>query len=76
MDMVKNYLAITSQPEYDVEFWNLIRNKPSSTNALSKGGETATGTYNMPSNSLKVPVAVSPPFERALVDDGDRKSVV
>lgn len=53
MDMVKNYLAITSQPEYDVEFWNLIRNKPSSTNALSKGGETATGTYNLPSNSLK-----------------------
>ncbi len=53
MDMEKNYLAITSQPEYDVEFWNLIRNKPSSTNALSKGGETATGTYNMPSNSLK-----------------------
>ena len=53
MDMVKNYLAITSQPEYDVEFWNQIRNKPLSTNVLSKGIETATGTYNLPSNSLK-----------------------
>lgn len=53
MEMTANYSSITSQPEYDIDFWNLMRNKAVKSNTLSKGMETNTGTYKLPSSSLK-----------------------
>ena len=51
MEMTRNYSAVESQPEYDIEFWNLMRNKPVSGKALSKGKDVTTGAYNMPTGS-------------------------
>lgn len=51
MEMTKNYSTVESQPEYDIEFWNLMRNKPVSGKALSKGKDVTTGAYNMPTSS-------------------------
>lgn len=51
MEMTKNYSAIESQPEYDIEFWNLMRNKAISGKVISKGTDVTTGTYNMPTNA-------------------------
>lgn len=51
MEMTRNYSTIESQPEYDIEFWNLMRNKPVSGKTLSKGKDITTGTYNMPTSS-------------------------
>lgn len=45
MEMTKNYSAIESQPEYDIEFWNLMRNKAISGKVISKGTDVTTGTY-------------------------------
>jgi HK97 family phage major capsid protein len=51
MNMTTNYSSITAQPEYDIDFWNAMRNKPITDKVLSKGRNTTTGTYAMPSNS-------------------------
>ena len=45
--MVDN-VQITAQPEYDIQFWNAMRNKKVREDILAKGRDTSTGTYSMP----------------------------
>lgn len=45
--MVDN-VQITAQPEYDIEFWNAMRNKEVRGDILAKGRDISTGTYSMP----------------------------
>lgn len=46
-----NYTDITAQSEYDIQFWNAMKNKPHEGSLLGKGRDTATGTFKMPSSS-------------------------
>ena len=39
---------ITAQPEYDIQFWNAMRNKEAREDILAKGRDISTGTYSMP----------------------------
>lgn len=43
-----NNIQITAQPEYDIQFWNAMRNKKAREDVLAKGRDTSTGTYSMP----------------------------
>lgn len=43
-----NNIQITAQPEYDIQFWNAMRNKKVREDVLAKGRDTSTGTYSMP----------------------------
>lgn len=45
--MVDN-VQVTAQPEYDIEFWNAMRNKEVREDILAKGRDISTGTYSMP----------------------------
>ena len=45
--MISNTL-ITAQPEYDIQFWNAMRNKEAREDILAKGRDISTGTYSMP----------------------------
>lgn len=51
MNMTTNYSSITSQPEYDTEFWSMMRNKAIANKALSEGTDATTGAYTMPAGS-------------------------
>lgn len=46
-----NYADITAQPEYDIQFWNAMRNKNGDLEVLNKGRDTATGTFKLPAAS-------------------------
>ena len=39
---------ITAQPEYDIQYWNAMRNKEAREDILAKGRDISTGTYSMP----------------------------
>ena len=45
--MISN-TKITAQPEYDIQFWNAMRNKEAREDILAKGRDISTGTYSMP----------------------------
>ncbi len=45
--MISN-TQITAQPEYDIQFWNAMRNKEAREDILAKGRDISTGTYSMP----------------------------
>lgn len=45
--MISN-TQITAQPEYDIQFWNAMRNKETREDILAKGRDISTGTYSMP----------------------------
>ena len=45
--MISN-TQITAQPEYDIQFWNAMRNKEAIEDILAKGRDISTGTYSMP----------------------------
>ena len=45
--MISN-TQITAQPEYDIQFWNAMRNKEAREAILAKGRDISTGTYSMP----------------------------
>lgn len=45
--MISN-TQITAQPEYDIQFWNAMRNKETREDILAKGRNISTGTYSMP----------------------------
>ena len=45
--MISN-TQITTQPEYDIQFWNAMRNKEAIEDILAKGRDISTGTYSMP----------------------------
>lgn len=46
-NMISN-TQITAQPEYDIQFWNAMRNKEAREDILAKGRDISTGTYSMP----------------------------
>lgn len=46
-----NYSSITAQPEYDIAFWDMLRNNGIKENVLSKGVVVSTGTYEMPTDA-------------------------
>ena len=43
-----NYSHFSAQPEYDTQFWNMARGNVTQDNYLSRGYNTADGTYRMP----------------------------
>ena len=45
--MISN-TQITVLPEYDIQFWNAMRNKEAREDILAKGRNISTGTYSMP----------------------------
>ena len=45
--MISN-TQITALPEYDIQFWNAMRNKETREDILAKGRDISTGTYSMP----------------------------
>ena len=45
--MISN-TQITALPEYDIQFWNAMRNKEAREDILAKGRDISTGTYSMP----------------------------
>lgn len=45
--MISN-TQITAQSEYDIQFWNVMRNKEAREDILAKGRDISTGTYSMP----------------------------
>ena len=45
--MISN-TQITVLPEYDIQFWNAMRNKEAREDILAKGRDISTGTYSMP----------------------------
>lgn len=45
--MISN-TQITAQPEYDIQFWNAMRNKEAREDILAKGRDISIGTYSMP----------------------------
>lgn len=45
--MISN-TQITALPEYDIQFWNAMRNKETREGILAKGRDISTGTYSMP----------------------------
>ena len=45
--MISN-TQITAQPEYDIQFWNAMRNKETREDILANGRDISTGTYSMP----------------------------
>ena len=45
--MISN-TQVTAQPEYDIQFWNAMRNKEAREDILAKGRDISTGTYSMP----------------------------
>lgn len=45
--MISN-TQITAQLEYDIQFWNAMRNKEAREDILAKGRDISTGTYSMP----------------------------
>ena len=45
--MISN-TQITAQPEYDIQFWNAMRNKEAREDILANGRDISTGTYSMP----------------------------
>ena len=46
-NMISN-TQITAQPEYDIQFWNAMRNKEAREDILANGRDISTGTYSMP----------------------------
>jgi len=46
-NMISN-TQITALPEYDIQFWNAMRNKETREDILAKGRDISTGTYSMP----------------------------
>ncbi len=46
-----NYSAITAQPEYDIAFWDMLRNNGIKDSVLSKGIVVSSGTYEMPTDA-------------------------
>ena len=45
--MISN-TKITAQPEYDIQFWNAMRNKEAREDIVAKVRDISTGTYSMP----------------------------
>lgn len=46
-----NYMDITAQPEYDIQFWNAVRGIKKNEDALAKGRVSATGSYELPADA-------------------------
>lgn len=46
-----NYMDITAQPEYDIQFWNAARGIKKNEDALAKGRVSATGSYELPADA-------------------------
>lgn len=46
-NMISN-TQITAQPEYDIQFWNAMRNKEAREDILANGRDISAGTYSMP----------------------------
>lgn len=50
-----NYMDITAQPEYDIQFWNAAKGIKGNEDVLAKGRISATGSYELPvSASAKI----------------------
>lgn len=44
---------IIGQPEYDMDFWDYMKNLPVVEDKISKGRKNATGSYSLPATSAK-----------------------
>ena len=46
--MISNTKIYGTSQEYDIQFWNAMRNKEAREDILAKGRDISTGTYSMP----------------------------
>ena len=57
--MSVNYMDITAQPEYDIQFWDAAKRMKGNEDVLAKGRISATGSYELPAGaSAKVAKAM------------------
>lgn len=46
-----NYMSITAQPEYDIQFWDSVRGRKGNDEALSRGRISLLGSYELPASA-------------------------